>query len=234
MASSHKEVNGLYKQSGSNNWFTKVKGVRQPTGTSDFAEAVRILRIRQGRTAEGQPIFKRVDQVTYDEAAEDLKRHYTTTRTRDLEEAGYRFQNLDAFFQGKKIKNVTPALVTHYVEKHQGEGAADKTINNEVEVLIKLLRLAFENNKLLRLPIIHKLKVNNVRQGFFEQEQFERVQSLLHPHHQLANVIAKTYGWRMQSEILTLEWRRWIFTQKLGRCVLIPALQKTMMGALCI
>jgi hypothetical protein len=32
-----------------------------------------------------------------------------------------------------------------------------------------MLRLAYENNKLVRLPIIHKLKVHNVRQGFFEE-----------------------------------------------------------------
>jgi integrase len=47
-----------------------------------------------------------------------------------------------------------------------------------------------------------------VRQGFFEEEMFERVCRLLRPDYQVAVTIAKTYGWRMQSEILTLKWRR--------------------------
>jgi hypothetical protein len=56
-------------------------------------------------------------------------------------------------------------------------GAAPKTINNELEVLIKMLKIAYENNKLLKLPTIHKLKVDNIRQGFFEREQANRVRS---------------------------------------------------------
>jgi integrase len=79
-------------------------------------------------------------------------------------------------------------------------------------VLIKMLRLAHEHNKLARLPIIHKLKVSNVRQGFFEEEMFEQVCRFLRPDYQEAVTIAKTYGWRMQSEILMLAWRRVDFT----------------------
>jgi hypothetical protein len=44
----------------------------------------------------------------------------------------------------------------------------------------------------MRLPVIHKLKVNNVGQGFFEEEQFNEVCSLLRPDYQVAVLIAKT------------------------------------------
>jgi hypothetical protein len=54
-----------------------------------------------------------------------------------------------------------------YIERRQDQGAADKTINNELEVLIKMLRLAYENNKLARLPVIHKLKPTG--RSFFEE-----------------------------------------------------------------
>jgi hypothetical protein len=106
------------------------------------------------------------------------------------------------------------------------EGAADKTINNELEVLIKMFRLAYESNKLLKLPAIKKIKVNNVRQGFFEQEQFLRVRNLLRPYYQVAITIANTYGWRMQSEILTLEWRRVDLHPKVGTLRLDPGTTK--------
>ena len=34
-----------------------------------------------------------------------------------------------------------------------------------------MLKLAYENNKLMRLPVIHKLAANPPRQGFFEFDQ---------------------------------------------------------------
>ena len=66
------------------------------------------------------------------------------------------------------------------------------------------MRLAYEHNKLLRPPIIHKLKEGAPRQGFFEREQFETVRRHLPPDLQVAVTIAYTFGWRMQSEVLTL------------------------------
>jgi integrase len=60
----------------------------------------------------------------------------------------------------------------------------------------------------MRLPIIHKLAANPPRQGFFEREQFEAVRRHLHADHQLVVTIAHTFGWRMQSEVLTLEQRQ--------------------------
>jgi hypothetical protein len=175
------------------------------TGTTDLAEAKRLLKIRQGRIAEGHTPVKRIDRITYDEAANDLRLQYEATKTRNVEEAAFRFKNLDRFFRGTRLTRVAQQ-VPAYTTKRRSEGAADKTLNNEFEVLIKMLRLAYENNKLMRLPVIHKLKVNNVRQGFFEEEQFNEVCSLLRPDYQVAALNATTYGWRMQSEVLMLAW----------------------------
>jgi integrase len=71
-----------------------------------------------------------------------------------------------------------------------------------------MLRLAYENDKLMRLPIIHKLTPKPPRQGFFEREQYDAVRRNLQSDHQVATAIAHTYGWRMQSEVLALERRQ--------------------------
>jgi hypothetical protein len=68
----------------------------------------------------------------------------------------------------------------------QGAEASNATINRELETLRKMLRLAYETNKLTRLPSIHKLAANSPRQGIFEPEQFEAVRRLLQPDLQLA------------------------------------------------
>jgi len=46
-----------------------------------------------------------------------------------------------------------------------------------------MLRLAYEHGKLMRLPVIKKLKEAGARQGFFESEQYQAVRSHLAPDH---------------------------------------------------
>jgi integrase len=70
-----------------------------------------------------------------------------------------------------------------------------------------MLRLAYENGKLLRMPIIRKLKEGGPRQGSFEKEQYMAVRRHLRPDLQLAIDIEYTYGWRNKSEALSLERR---------------------------
>lgn len=70
-----------------------------------------------------------------------------------------------------------------------------------------MLRIAYENRKLLRLPVIRKLKEVAPRQGVFEREQFLAVRGHLSADLQVAIGIEYTFGWRTQSEVLTLERR---------------------------
>jgi integrase len=62
--------------------------------------------------------------------------------------------------------------------------------------------------------------------GFFEPEMFERVRTLLPEDYQLAITIAYTYGWRVQSEILTLEWRQVDIHPQAGTLRLNPGTTK--------
>ncbi len=73
-------------------------------------------------------------------------------------------------------------------------------MNRELATLSRMLRVAYENQKLVRLPVIRRLKQAAPREGFFEREQFESVRKLLPVDLQVAVTIAYTFGWRMQSE----------------------------------
>ena len=72
--------------------------------------------------------------------------------------------------------NITGPLSAHYVYHRQTEKAANATVCGELGVLVKMLRFACENGKLMRL--------------------------------QAAVSIAYAYGWRTQSEVMTLARRR--------------------------
>jgi integrase len=95
-----------------------------------------------------------------------------------------------------------------YIVRRQEETAASATIRRELSTLTKMLRLAFENGKLVRLPILHKPKEGPPREGFFEPGQYDAVRRRLSADLQAAIAIAYTCGWRMQSEVLTLERRQ--------------------------
>jgi integrase len=182
--------------------------VRESTGTDQEKEARRILKEREGRAAAGLPLLPRADKVRYEEARDDLKSHYETTGTRTLKEANTRLRHLDKFFAGRRLISITGPVITEYIGRRQAERAANGTINRELGVLMRMLRLAAEHNKLLRLPIVHKPKEAAPRQGFFESDAFATVRRRLPEDLQAAVAIAYTYGWRMQSEVLTLERRQ--------------------------
>ena len=189
-------------------YYVNGQAVRETTGTNKESEARRFLKEREGRAAVGQAILPRADRVRYEEVARDLREHYQATGARNLTEAETRLQHLDRFFQGRRVAALSQADTTAYVLKRRGDDVSNATINRELAILTRMLRLAYETSKLVRIPVIRKLKENAPRQGFFEREQFEAVRRRLRPDLQTASAIAYTYGWRMQSEVLALERRQ--------------------------
>jgi integrase len=182
----------------------------ESTGTTDKDEAQRLLNERLGRVATGSPLPPRVDKILYDELAQDLRQHYEATGSRDLVEAAGRLAHLDPYFRGRRAMDIRPAVLTDCIVHRQREAASNGTINRELGVLSKMLRLGFHADKVGRLPKITKLREAAPRSGFFEDEQYHAVGRQLEarPDLQVANAIAHTYGWRMQSEVLTLERRQ--------------------------
>ena len=69
-----------------------------------------------------------------------------------------------------------------------------------------MLRVAYANGKLQRLPVIEKPEEAPSRAGFFEPEQFQAVRRRLRLDLQVAATIGYTYGWR-KGEVLGLERR---------------------------
>jgi hypothetical protein len=182
-------IPGLYRRG--RVWWCKyyVNGrpVRESTKTDKETEAKRFLDGKRGRVANGEPVLPRADRIRHAEAEKDLRAHYEASGSRDLSEYTYRVAHLTAFFDGRRIST-----------------------------LRRMLRLADENCKLMRLPILHLPKEGAPREGVFEREQYDAVRRHLAPDLQVAAAIAFTFGWRTQSEVLTLE--RGSSTLRRGRC----------------
>ena len=59
-------------------YYSSGKPIRESTGTTKQKEAERFLKNREGRSAAGLQPLPRVDRITYDELARDLRLHYET------------------------------------------------------------------------------------------------------------------------------------------------------------
>jgi integrase len=167
------------------------------------------LKKHEGAAATGQLVLPRVDRIRYEEVAEDLRTDYTTARDDHAVPrwATAALAQLAPFFAGRRVVTISPALVTESVARRQSDQAANATVNRELAVLGRMLRLAYEQGKLGRLPVIRKLKESAPREGFFERAQYEAVRRRLGPDLHAAVAIAYRFGWRVQ-EILGLERRQ--------------------------
>ena len=224
MTTKARRGDGMIFKRGSRFWIQfYVNGQRVRLSSESPSEDVakRMLKDKLARVTLNEPLVVRSARVTYDELRRDLVEHYQATGERDLEEAGWRLQHLDRAFRGVRAGHITGDAITRYIVRRQGEeivtgeGEAERrrapaagTINREVAVLLRMLRLGLERGKVARLPIVHKPEEAPPRAGFFEAAAFEAVRAALPEDLRVAVTIAYTFGWRMQSEVLSLERRQ--------------------------
>jgi integrase len=89
-------------------------------------------------------------------------------------------------------------------------------------------RFAIQAGKLVRKPHFPVLRENNVRAGFFEREQYLSVLRHLPTSMQPVVTFAFVTGWRINSEVLPLQWRQ--VDLKLGEVRLGPGTTKNLEG----
>jgi integrase len=129
-----------------------------------------------------------------------------------------RLRSIDRFFTGRRADQITSRLIADYIVTRQGEETISPilkirkrpsagTINRELGVLGRMLRLAAEQGRLVRVPVIHKPEESKPRAGFFEPETFEAVRAHLSLDLQVATALMYDFAWRLR-EVLNLELRQ--------------------------
>ncbi len=190
-------------------WWAKyyINGMarRESLGTEDHEEAKQILKVKEGRVAEGKPPLPRADKIRFEELAEDYLTDYRVNGKRSLTRAEYNVEGLKLSFAGWRAVDINTADVKAHIARRQADGCANGTINRELAGLKRMFRLALQAEKLSRAPYIPLLQEHNVRTGFFSDADYLAIREALPEYLRLPVDFAYKYGWR-RSEVFGLTW----------------------------
>lgn len=232
----------VYQTKGRTVWMMKYyrNGVpiRESSGTEDKTAAKKICKSRETDIDRGVPVTGKVGRLLFEEAAADVITDYTINALRSLNVLERRIQkHLTPYFRKRRMSTLTQADVRDFIAyrkeqgivavrgPHKGKRIGDVSnaeINRELTTLKRMFSLAVENGKLLYQPHIPMLRERNVRTGFFERDQFLAV--CQHLPADLAAVLRFAYvtGWRIDSEVLPLQWRQVDFQARISPEQTIP------------
>jgi integrase len=110
--------------------------------------------------------------------------------------------------RGRRAAQITTADIRRYIAARQAEEASNAQINRELSALGRAYTLGTQASKVLVRPYIPKLKERNIRNGFFEEAQFQAVRAKLKPALRPVITFAYFTGWRIPSEVLGMQWRQ--------------------------
>lgn len=105
--------------------------------------------------------------------------------------------NLDAFFAGYKVQDITTPLLQSYVKQRMDAGAQGSTIAREFRTLRSAMNLGRKQSLMQFVPYFPMPKENAPRQGFVEYETFDKVLKQLPKHLHAIAILLYTCGIRI-------------------------------------
>jgi Phage integrase, N-terminal SAM-like domain len=140
-------------------YYQNGRSVRESSGSEKEPVARRVLRDREGDVVKGIPIIPKAGRVTFDEAADDLDRDYSTNNTRSLVTVRRNVQkHLRPYFKNRRMAEIRTDAIRTYISQRQTEGASNATISRELAALKRLFTFAIQAGKLHSKPHIPMLR----------------------------------------------------------------------------
>jgi len=221
---------------------------RESSGSDREAAAERLLRKRLAAKDAGQPVVPKVERLSFDTLAAMLEADYQANDRVSLDTVKRSLKHLRASLGSARVADITRDRVDAYIAARLEDEAARATVRKEVAALSRMLSLAVRAGKLATVPRFTRLKVENTRTESFTDAQLEAMLRVL-MHGALATakdpkvekqpdlvppiVFSGWTGWRMRSDVFTLQWSQVDFeagtvtrwsrgTSKAGRHVVFP------------
>lgn len=215
---------GLFKLGNSEKWYTKVRGKRQSTGTVVKEEAKKILQARLGRASLGLADPNDLRKVKYEGIRDALLADYANGKQNgrslvtkaDGTRTVWGLDHLNSFFTGRSVVDIDTKLLRQFIEQRKRDGAENGTINRNLCLLRRMIRLAAQENPSIRSPHFPLLEEPKPRQGFIDEKQFLKLYEELKPSLRPFVVFLYTTGCRT-GEAKSLRWNQVDWTERVVR-----------------
>lgn len=210
-------------------YYRHGKQFAESTRSDKMEVAKRLLKLKEGETAQGKLPGICFDKVLFDDLAHDLQIDYEVNRRRSIERLKQSIAHLEDLFKGVKVVNIDTAKIRDYIAMRQKNKAANATINRELSALKRMFSLGAKSTppKVSSIPFISMLKEHNTRKGFFEHSEFLALREKLPDYLKGFATFGYKTGWR-HSEIATLTWRH--VDRERGTVMLDPGETKNQEG----
>lgn len=190
---------------------------RYTTNLRDYNEAFDRMRKDKTEREQGAMHSPKVHKITIRELLDDLFAHYEIKGFRSLPMARQRAdKHLIPYFGFRRHVAVGPGELAQYTKRRLKEEAMPATINRELSLLRTAYNRGIVNGKVIKTPAFTLLEENNVRQGFYEDRDFELLLRELPDEIVPVARFAKITGWR-KGEILNLQWWQVDFAARMIR-----------------
>lgn len=189
-------------------YFVKGTRYRESSNSQSRNLAEGILRERLAAAAEGKaPQLGAAGRLRFEGLVKILLEEYRAKDRRSIGRVEDAIVHLQRFFPDVRVSQIDAGRIEQYVRQRQEDGAAPATINRELSALRRGFRLAQAAGRVSSRPEISLLPEGGRREVFFEPDEFRSL--LDHLPRYLKPVIQTAYvtGWRINSEILTLQKR---------------------------
>lgn len=183
---------------------------RESSRSTSRADAERLLkhRLREvGSDTLGYSTFipPSRNDLTVGALLRDLEQDYRRKGGRALPQFLAHIRAVCRAFGDRRAVALTELEVDRYIQDRLAARKAPGTVNRELQLLGQAFRLAVRKRRLRAIPLIPRLPERNVRQGFFERDEFAAVVQHLPDYLQDFARFAYFTGWR-KGEIRSLTW----------------------------
>ena len=183
-----------------------TEGVLRPA--KNEREAQRFLRARIKAVLGGRFLGPQEERITAGEILDAVEQRAESKKLRSLRKIRSHAKAVRKTFAFTRAVDVSTGDIEQYIKERKDAGRAEATINRELEILRRAYRLAVKGKLLsaARVPDVELLRLDNIRQGFFERAEIEALLRRI-PDRDLQDFIE--WGFRTgqrKSEIAKFTW----------------------------
>jgi integrase len=180
--------------------------IRECSHSHRRQDAVNLLRKRIGEITQGR-IGPQLERTSFEDLAKIIEIDYDLNARRSKARMMTSLKGLRSYFGNYLAKDITYDRLNAFVVYRLQEGLSPASVRMDLAVLRRAFRLAERSGKAVR-PSFPTIQVNNVRSGFFEEDEFRLL--LHHLPEEIRPMVIFGYhtGWRIRSEVMPLQWRQ--------------------------